>query len=103
MTQYHLHLKGYVGGSDFNADDVTATLCSNPDTEVSVLIDSTGGQLSTALSIYSAFRSHGNVHAHFVGMNASAATIASLGANTTVQEPCLCREAAPHADVQPPE
>ena len=80
MTQYHLHLKGYVGGSDFNADDVTATLRSNPDTEVSVLIDSTGGQLSTALSIYSAFRSHGNVHAHFVGMNASAATIASLGA-----------------------
>ena len=80
MTQYHLHLKGYVGGCDFNADDVTATLRSNPDTEVAVLIDSTGGQLSTALSIYSAFRSHGNVHAHFVGMNASAATIASLGA-----------------------
>ena len=80
MTQYHLHLKGYVGASDFNADDVTATLRSNPDTEVAVLIDSTGGQLSTALSIYSAFRSHGNVHAHFVGMNASAATIASLGA-----------------------
>ena len=80
MTQYHLHLKGYVGGSDFNADDVTATLRSNPDTEVAVLIDSTGGQLSTALTIYSAFRSHGNVHAHFVGMNASAATIASLGA-----------------------
>ena len=80
MTQYHLHLKGYVGGSDFNADDVTATLRSNPDTEVAVLIDSTGGQLSTALTIYFAFRSHGNVHAHFVGMNASAATIASLGA-----------------------
>ena len=80
MTQYHLHLKGYVGGSDFNSDMVTATLRSNPDTEVSVLIDSTGGQLSTALSIYAAFRSHGNVHAHFVGMNASAATIASLGA-----------------------
>ena len=58
MTQYHLHLKGYVGGSDFNADDVTATLRSNPDTEVAVLIDSTGGQLSTALTIYSAFRSH---------------------------------------------
>ncbi|MCR5818486.1 MAG: ATP-dependent Clp protease proteolytic subunit, partial [Prevotella sp.] len=80
MVQYHLHLKGYVGGSDFNANDVTATLRSYPDSEVSVLIDSTGGLLSTALSISSAFRSHGNVHAHFVGMNASAATIASLGA-----------------------
>ncbi len=80
MNQYHLHLRGYVGGSDFNATDVTATLRSNPDKEVTVLIDSTGGLLSTALSISSAFRSHGNVHAHFVGMNASAATIASLGA-----------------------
>ena len=37
MTQYHLHLKGYVGGCDFNADDVTATLRSNPDTEEDLL------------------------------------------------------------------
>ena len=52
----------------------------NPDTEVHVLIDSLGGSLATALSIVAAFRNHGNVHVHFVGMNASAATIASLGA-----------------------
>jgi len=45
-----------------------------------VLIDSLGGSLATALSIVAAFRQHGNVHVHFVGMNASAATIASLGA-----------------------
>jgi enoyl-CoA hydratase/carnithine racemase len=32
------------------------------------------------LSIFSAFKRHGNVNVHFVGMNASAATIASLGA-----------------------
>ena len=79
-SKYHLHLKGYVGGYDFDSDYVDYILNRNPDTEVHVLIDSLGGSLATALSIVAAFRNHGNVHVHFVGMNASAATIASLGA-----------------------
>ena len=79
-NKYHLHLKGYVGGYDFDSDYVDYILNRNPDTEVHVLIDSLGGSLATALSIVAAFRNHGNVHVHFVGMNASAATIASLGA-----------------------
>ena len=79
-TKYNLHLKGYVGGWDFDSDYVDFILNKNSDKEVSVLIDSLGGNLSTALSISSAFRRHGNVHAHFVGMNASAATVASMGA-----------------------
>ena len=79
-AKYHLHLKGYVGGYDFDSDYVDYILNRNPDTEVHVLIDSLGGSLATALSIVAAFRNHGNVHVHFVGMNASAATIASLGA-----------------------
>ncbi len=78
--KYALHLKGYVGGWDFDSDYVDFILSKNSGKEVSVLIDSLGGQLNTALSISSAFRRHGNVHAHFVGMNASAATIASMGA-----------------------
>ena len=45
-----------------------------------MLIDSLGGSLATALSIVAAFREHANVHVHYVGMNASAATIVSLGA-----------------------
>lgn len=77
---YNLHLKGYVGGWDFDADYVDYVLGKNPDGEVNVLIDSLGGSLSKALSIVAAFRNHGNVNVHFVGMNASAATIASLGA-----------------------
>ena len=76
--QYILHLKGFVGGSDFDADYVDYILANNKDQDIRVLIDSFGGQVSTALSISSAFRRHGRVHAHFVGMNASAATIASL-------------------------
>ncbi len=79
-TKYHLHLKGYVGGYDFDSDYVDYVLAKHPDTEVHVLIDSLGGSLATALSIVAAFREHGNVHVHFVGMNASAATIVSMGA-----------------------
>ena len=77
---YNLHLKGYVGGWDFDADYVDYVLGKNQDGEVNVLIDSLGGSLAKALSIVAAFRNHGIVNLHFVGMNASAATFASLGA-----------------------
>ena len=77
---YQLHLKGYVGGYDFDRDYVDYVLSRHQEDEVHVLIDSLGGSLSTALSIVAAFRQHGNVHVHYVGMNASAATIVSLGA-----------------------
>ena len=80
-THYHLHLKGYVGGYDFDRNYVDYVLARNEGKQVNVLIDSLGGSLATALSIASAFKNHGNVTVHFVGMNASAATIASLGAN----------------------
>lgn len=78
--KYDLYLRGYVGGADFDADLVSRTLTKYKDQPVTVLIDSLGGSLATALSIASAFRNHGDVTVHFVGMNASAATIASMGA-----------------------
>ena len=80
QTEYNLHLKGYVGGYDFDRDYVDYVLAKRKDKPVHVLIDSLGGSLATALSIASAFKNHGDVTVHFVGMNASAATIASLGA-----------------------
>ncbi len=79
-TQYNLHLKGFVGGADFDSNYVDYVLKQNAGKKVNVLIDSLGGSLATALSIASAFRHHEDVDVHFVGMNASAATIASLGA-----------------------
>lgn len=79
-TAYNISLKGYVGGSDFDRKTVDTTLAQNEGKRVNVLIDSLGGSLATGLSISSAFRNHGNVAVHFVGLNASAATIASLGA-----------------------
>mgnify|MGYP004697752837 FL=1 len=80
QTNYNLHLKGFVGGADFDRDFVDFVLAKNSGKDVNVLIDSLGGNLATALSIASAFANHGSVSVHFVGMNASAATIASLGA-----------------------
>lgn len=80
QTQYILHLKGFVGGSDFDRNYVDYVLGKHSGKPVNVLIDSLGGSVATALSITSAFKNHGDVTAHFVGMNASAATIASLGA-----------------------
>ena len=80
MHNYHLHLKGFVGGYDFDKNYVDYVLSKNAGKPVFVLIDSLGGSLATALSIASSFRNHGDVTVHFVGMNASAATIASLGA-----------------------
>lgn len=79
-TTYNIQLKGYVGGADFDRSTVDRTLAENEGKAVNVLIDSLGGSLATGLSISAAFKNHGNVNVHFVGLNASAATIASLGA-----------------------
>lgn len=78
--KFDLKLKGYVGGWDFDTDYVDYVLDKAGDREVSVLIDSLGGAVDTALSVSSAFAQHGNVHVYYRGMNASAATIASMGA-----------------------
>lgn len=43
-TKYHLHLKGFVGGYDFDSDYVDYILAKNEGKEVNVLIDSLGGQ-----------------------------------------------------------
>lgn len=77
---YNLFLRGTVGYWNFNADMVNYVLDKHKDSEVHVLINSLGGDTDTALSISSLFKLHGNVSVHFVGMNASAATIAAMGA-----------------------
>lgn len=78
--KYDLYLKGSVGGWDFNSDMVNWVLDKHKDSEVNVLIDSLGGYTFDGVSISSLFKIHGNVHVHFVGYNASAATIAAMGA-----------------------
>ena len=53
---YNLHLKGFVGGADFDRNYVDFVLAQNSEQSVSVLIDSPGDLLATALSIASVFR-----------------------------------------------
>lgn len=77
---YQLRLKGDVGAWDFDSDYTQYVLDRYAGQPVAVCIDSLGGKLKTALSISAAFKDHGDVTVHFVAMNASAATIASLGA-----------------------
>lgn len=77
---YHLRLKGYVGGYDFDENYVSYVLDKNRGKPVDVLIDSLGGSVKTALSIVRAFKDHGDVTVYLAGMNASAATIVSMGA-----------------------
>ena len=89
-TTYHISLKGYVGGYDFDRSSVDKTLAKNEGKEVNVLIDSLGGSLATGLLISAAFRNHGKVNVHFVGLNASAATIASLEAAHISIDAGLC-------------
>ena len=87
--EYQIYLKGYVGGFDFDANYVDWILNNKfKGKHVDVLISSTGGSLDTALKISAAFRMHGDVHVHFVGFNASAATIASMGAKHITMESC---------------
>lgn len=78
--KYDLILKGTVGYWNFNSGQVDSLLAEKEGQEVHILIDSLGGSLPEGLSIQSAFRNHGNVHVHLRGMNASAATVASMGA-----------------------
>lgn len=74
-TAYHISLKDYVGGYGFDRSTVDRELAKNYGKEVNSLDSS----FDTGLSISAAFRNHGNVNVHFVGLNASAATIASFG------------------------
>ena len=69
QTQYNLHLKGFVGGCDFERNYVDYVLGKHSGKPVNVLIDSLGGSVATALSITSVFKNHGDVTVHFVGMN----------------------------------
>lgn len=80
--KYNLHLRGYVGGYDFDARYVDYMVERYAGKRLDVLIDSRGGDLAAGLSVAAAFRRHGDVHVRYTGLNASAATVAGLGAKS---------------------
>lgn len=81
--KYNLTIRGQIGGwFGISAEYVTAYLSKHKDEPIDVAICSPGGYVDEGLEIYQAFRDHGNVHAHIIGMTASAATIVAMGAKT---------------------
>lgn len=76
----NIRLRGDVGYWDFDYDYIQWILDSYGDYEIVVDISSYGGNLNDSLLISDAFAKHGNVKVHYTGFNASAATVASLGA-----------------------
>lgn len=80
MAKYDLELRGIVGYDRFNARQVRDACRRHEGKRMDVLIDSPGGSYLEGASISAMFRDHGDVHVHFVAVNASAATLASMGA-----------------------
>lgn len=80
---YNISIRGQIGGWwGCSASDVIYQLSCRKGKKVDVAICSPGGDVATALEIFQAFKDHGDVHAHIIGMTASAATIIAMGCKT---------------------
>lgn len=80
---YHFKIKGVIGSWwGTTAEDIDHFLSKHKDKDVDVAICSPGGDVVEGLEIYQAFKDHGKVHAHIIGMTASIATIIAMGAKT---------------------
>lgn len=78
--KYLIDISSEIGYWGTSKQEVQRKLNANADQEVAVRINSLGGSLDHGLDIMNRFREHGKVTAYLYGMNASSATIASLGA-----------------------
>lgn len=73
-TAYNTSLKGYAGGIDIDRATIDKELAKNTGKRAMFYLQ------PCPLSQLFNFKKHGNVYVHFIGLNASAATIVSLGA-----------------------
>ena len=80
---YQFKIRGVVGSWwGTTADDIEYFLSRYKDKDVDVAICSPGGSVAEGLEIYQAFKDHGKVHVHIMGMTASIATVIAMGAKT---------------------
>ena len=79
--KYDIYLEGTVGYS-ISTSYVRYLLNEHKGKHVNVRLSSLGGDVFTALNIYSLFKEHGDVTVYLVGAAASAATIIACGAKT---------------------
>ncbi|MCQ2128303.1 MAG: ATP-dependent Clp protease proteolytic subunit [Bacteroidaceae bacterium] len=77
--KYDIYLEGTVGWA-ISSGYVRYMLDKYKDQHVNIRLSSLGGDVVTALNIYSMFKEHGDVTVYLVGAAASAATIIACGA-----------------------
>jgi ATP-dependent protease ClpP protease subunit len=81
--EYNITIRGQIGGWwGISPSDIKNYLDKHKEESIDVAICSPGGFVDDGIEIYQLFKDHGNVHAHIIGMTASAATIIAMGAKT---------------------
>jgi ATP-dependent protease ClpP protease subunit len=78
--KYTLDFDGYIGYWTSGKRYTKQVLSDAGDTEVLIRVNSMGGNLDDAIDIAAQFEAHGRVTCEFFALNASAATILTLGA-----------------------
>lgn len=79
--KYDISITGTIGW-ETSADYIQYQLSKMKNKRVDVRICSLGGYVTDGMDIYQMFKDHGDVHCHFVGMSASAATFLAMGAKS---------------------
>lgn len=80
MATYQIDIDGFIGDWEYSKEYVKRKLDENKNKPVLMRMNSNGGKLSHGLSMADRIQEHGNVTAHLMGFNASAATLATLKA-----------------------
>ena len=70
----------WTGQRGTTANQVKNFLDAHKDEDVHIAVCSPGGYVDAGLQIYQHIKNHGRVHAHIIGMTASAATFLTMGA-----------------------
>jgi len=77
---YQIDIDSYIGDGAYSKQYVRSVLDQNPNKPVNVRMNSLGGSLDHGLDIADRFSNHGDVTVDMFALNASAATLATLGA-----------------------
>jgi ATP-dependent protease ClpP protease subunit len=78
--KYDIDIDGYIGSWFSSKRFVKNSLAESGNKEVICRVNSLGGNLDDAIDIAAQFESHGNVTCQLFSLNASAATVLTLGA-----------------------
>lgn len=86
MGKYNIDIDSIIGPWGYSKHYVKQKLNECKDQEVKVRMNSFGGSLDHGLDMMNQFKEHGKVTVYLCGFNASAATVASLGAKKIMMD-----------------